>query len=156
MIIPNEEIVKLLKTKPGFQPRLLAVTDQVTQQGHHIQDANWSALMAEFSDMPTTGQMVVNVAKAASRAVQARGKKVPESEINRRMGVCRSNECGFFTTVKGRPRCKHKKCGCHLRKKAALVSEDCPVGAWSPKPLGQGDLANYFDKVYVVSLARRP
>lgn len=81
---------------------------------------------------PTNLQRARNVAAAITRAggAAAKGKRVLVSteEQQRRMAICSGSEsiqkCDFYTGT------TCKKCGCHIRFKAKLQTEHCPIGKW--------------------------
>jgi hypothetical protein len=50
------------------------------------------------------------------------------NEKKARMDICSSNECGYFQTNGGDPKCGH--CGCFLNFKTAWAGEQCPIGKW--------------------------
>lgn len=73
-----------------------------------------------------------NAAGAASRLAKAIVKRervlVSPEEQQRRMAICAGSEsiqkCDFYTGK------TCKKCGCHIRFKAKLQTEHCPIGKW--------------------------
>lgn len=71
-------------------------------------------------------QKAANLAGALGRAANAisRGNPIGVSnkERDRRMAICAT--CEFFTGKTCR------KCGCHIRFKAKLQTEHCPIGKW--------------------------
>jgi len=79
-------------------------------------------------EMPSLLEQAQNAAKAAGRFVQAgvSGNKllVGDQEKERRLTICKG--CEFFN--KSRVRCA--KCGCSLKIKLKLITEDCPDGRW--------------------------
>lgn len=72
----------------------------------------------------------VNFTKAAARHVANRGRQCTDDEIAARFAKCQA--CDLL--VAGR--CTHKKCGCPISPKRAIVSklswasESCPIGKW--------------------------
>lgn len=89
---------------------------------------------------PSLLEMGVNLLKAGQRAVKKKFKRVSKEEYNRRLEIC-SKPCEFVImrdvvdrsgklVDKIPSRCRHKKCGCFLKNKAWLESENCPMGYW--------------------------
>lgn len=72
------------------------------------------------------GVKVKNAAQAAGRVVKSiLGNKpimVSDEEQERRMAICAMCEFYIGSTC--------KKCGCHIRFKAKLQTEHCPIGKW--------------------------
>lgn len=75
---------------------------------------------------PSLIQKASNAAGAGGRAVKSilgGGKLfVDDPEQNRRLTICAT--CEFYTGS------TCKKCGCHIRFKAKLTTEHCPINKW--------------------------
>lgn len=59
---------------------------------------------------------------------KAVAKQKPDMKVisDRRMTICRRNKCGKYS--KFLARCK--ECGCFLKLKTYINSEECPLGYW--------------------------
>lgn len=55
---------------------------------------------------------------------------VPTEEYDRRMDICKA--CDFFLGG------SCTKCGCGMKIKARWAGSSCPVGKWTPGPVGEG------------------
>lgn len=68
----------------------------------------------------------LNLAGAGARVAKSIFSNHPitvsSEEKERRMAICA--DCEFFTGK------SCKKCGCHIRFKAKLQTEHCPIGKW--------------------------
>lgn len=69
---------------------------------------------------------IANATGAATRIFQAKAAgqqvMVRQAEQERRLWIC--SICEFYTGK------TCKKCGCHIRFKAKLQTEHCPIGKW--------------------------
>lgn len=74
----------------------------------------------------TFTRRVMNITGAGARVVGSifgnQPIMVSAEEQTRRMAIC--GECEFFNGHTCR------KCGCHIRFKAKLQTEHCPIGKW--------------------------
>lgn len=89
----------------------------------------YSALREKYSPQTqklSLGQKARNAAGATTRVIKAvaTGQQVvvDQAEQDRRMTIC--TVCEFFTGTTCR------KCGCHIRFKAKLQTEHCPILKW--------------------------
>jgi hypothetical protein len=89
----------------------------------------WSA-----TKEPSSWQKVKNFAKATAKHVASKGAKSSPEEQKRREAICKS--CTQYYDSK-RQICKHKNCGCTVKRKAAWLSQSCPVGKWDQKQSAQ-------------------
>jgi len=89
-----------------------------------------SQRLAASLNTPTLLKKVQNAAGAAGRVVKAaaQGKavRVSEEEQNKRLAICKTNQCGQYDSVKN----VCKICGCLLKFKTMLATEKCPKGFW--------------------------
>lgn len=67
-----------------------------------------------------------NFLRSATAHVLDGMEKVDNEKQLERLGICESNECGFFRdeTI----RCG--KCGCFLAEKVSWRTSECPIGLW--------------------------
>lgn len=95
------------------------ITDRSVQQQFpplHVEAANATAALG----------------RAAKRLISGKKIKVSAEERERRLTICKSNKCKQYHRKQGR--CL--KCGCVTKFKAALDSENCPLGYWKkPDPI---------------------
>jgi hypothetical protein len=85
---------------------------------------------------PSLIRKAANFAKAVVTHVTAGMPKTPEPEIARRITICEaclpsgdeSAPPGFFDPVKRE--CTHPNCGCNMNRKAAWLTQHCPIGKW--------------------------
>ena len=81
-----------------------------------------------MNDEPSLKRKTLNYIKSTASHVKNRLKKVSQQIWRDRVHQCRSNECRYY--VKKKDRCRHKRCGCPIAKKAIRESENCPLGFW--------------------------
>jgi len=82
---------------------------------------------------PGFGRRVVNFVSAARKHVRAKRPQASPAVIAARLDVCRGSgdtpePCELYNSDNGR--CRHKKCGCNLRRKAAWLDQSCPIKLW--------------------------
>lgn len=75
---------------------------------------------------PGPFQKVVNFTKAAVKHVKSGAKKATPEEVQRRLEICKG--CNYLNKNEV---CEHMKCGCSVKKKAAWMSQNCPIGKWA-------------------------
>ena len=83
-------------------------------------------LVCPYADEPNLGQKAINFTKAAAKHVRDGLVQVSDEQLEARLNICRSNQCGFYQDEK----CKHQGCGCFLKLKAKWRSETCPMDLW--------------------------
>ena len=76
------------------------------------------------NQLPSTTQMVKNLAKATKDHVRGGLKTVGEDEIKQRLEIC--GDCEHY--IPHSARCK--LCGCFTKFKAKLKSGGCPINKW--------------------------
>lgn len=122
----NVPIKMLRKLYPERLDEIIA-TGQVDGEYVWFQPDVYSALLKKrFTRELTTASKISNAIGAAGRVVTAilgsRGVMVSYDEQSCRMAICAT--CEFYTGTTCR------KCGCHIRFKAKLQTEHCPIGKW--------------------------
>ena len=76
---------------------------------------------------PKLGTMAYNFAKAITdeaKSIVSGDDPINQEEIFNRISIC--NSCEFFIKEDGR--CV--KCGCFIKLKARMRSQNCPIGKW--------------------------
>jgi hypothetical protein len=84
---------------------------------------------------PSWLQVGFNFALAMAKAAANGFKTVSPELFEARLAACQDGPCPHLNGV----RCLHQKCGCFVNKKAALASEDCPIGRWPKLPITEGE-----------------
>ena len=90
---------------------------------------------------PSLIEMGVNLIRATNKALKNKLRRVTKEQYEERLKIC-AKPCEFVTMqniidkngniIDRVPRrCRHKKCGCFLKTKAWLESEQCPMGYWN-------------------------
>lgn len=76
---------------------------------------------------PSLAKQVKNAVVAAGKAISSGIARVGKDEQERRFEICRSCTEWFDST---KERCRHPQCGCYMRVKTWLATQQCPVGKW--------------------------
>lgn len=71
---------------------------------------------------PSIIKMGVNFAKAVAEHVASGGEKVTVAQLKERLAVC------TLCPLRRDARCS--ACGCNIEAKAAMATQDCPMGKW--------------------------
>ena len=82
-----------------------------------------SCYAADKPELPTITTQAVNAWRAAVAFVKTTGAQVEPEEYERRLDIC--------TVCPKRNGDKCSVCGCFLKAKATLQSQDCPIAKWS-------------------------
>ena len=88
--------------------------------------------------LPTITEQAVSVGKSLVEWAFNGFQNVPQHEAERRLNICKSNQCGMYNEDSGR--CS--ACGCFCAAKVQFSHEECPAGYWGKKDLGAEVLNN--------------
>jgi hypothetical protein len=94
---------------------------------------------------PTELERARNFSRAATAHFLAGLPQASDVDVAARWARCVSNVCGFFAAAgEGQGQCRHKSCGCNLRRlgsesvvtpnKLRWAEQACPAGEWGPVP----------------------
>lgn len=107
-----------------------AVSDGV--KAARLSARNGTHLTYTLDETPGAVRRVLNAAKAAARVARAVCRREPvlvsDEAYAERLAVCETNTCGKYRAAD--KVCTAKGCGCFLKTKARLATEDCPMDLW--------------------------
>lgn len=88
--------------------------------------------------LPTITEQAVSIGKSLVEWAFNGFQNVPQHEAERRLNICKSNQCGMYNEDSGR--CS--ACGCFCAAKVQFSHEECPADKWGKKDLGAEVLNN--------------
>lgn len=128
IIVTMEDIKKASADRPSGYVEEVLSKGTLDNDRVLFEPRIYFALRQKFSDQtePPLPTKIHNMSRAGRHIISSilSGKRVLvlEPEQQRRMAICAT--CEFFTGL------TCKKCGCHIRFKAKLQTEHCPIGKW--------------------------
>lgn len=124
--ISIEQLKAAAATRPGGYCEEVIGSGQIKDGVLLLDESVYQNLLRKYSPDATNARKIKNVTRAGVRVVSSilGGKPVlvSDEEKKRRMAICTA--CEFFTGTTCR------KCGCHIRFKAKLQTEHCPICKW--------------------------
>lgn len=89
-----------------------------------------NAALEDMTKLPDTFTKIRNLARETGKFIISGLRLATVEDVQRRLSICKRNECGRMVLTGESIRCSHPSCGCYMSVKAEMQSAECPDGRW--------------------------